>query len=494
MDQHVLALLLIYEQLSFMYIPLFFSKVMNPASRSAIQPSLVYSALAMSVFLQSGDTERGSPGRSRALWLRDMAQSSLEQSFNARWIDPTLAQAAWILALFEVSAHPDNTVARARSAIIMLDNIIRALALTSIDAADPAASVYAPRAVPTAALLGPQAQTSPITPATTSACTCAALSLGQNWSLSSKYTPLWGHTTAWAADWDEKEIHKEESRRLVWSTLSLATAHNSHDVAFSEVPLDFHVIQPHNYALLFPGESLANTIQFNHVATRPGVRLKDTVWALNNRSMLLWNSCLRMRSDPATPDEKARFAVQAWNEAFTIEAALNSHTCATERAFMFHGRENLFLTRNAVVWDFGRYLLPDEHSRYVEMQRKKCQEYLAHCSALAKRLMQGFHTVTGQEQNLLARRPFMVWWLHGQISRCLYAYRMDPSLVMALDCAVSYCAPIDYLSALYPCAGQRNRWQRLHQRLSHARLTAGLAPPPPIRLLELSPSSSIVLV
>jgi len=154
------------------------------------------------------------------------------------------------MALFEVSAHPDNTVARARSAIVLLDNIIRSLALTALDAHDPVASVFVPRSVPSVTL--PVASyPSPVTPTALqptggAGCSCSALSLGQNWSLTAKYTPLWGYTAAWPVEWDESEIRKEESRRLVWSALSLASAHNSHDSAFSEVPLDFHVIQPHN--------------------------------------------------------------------------------------------------------------------------------------------------------------------------------------------------------------------------------------------------------
>ena len=127
--------------------------------------------------------------------------------------------------------------------------------------------------------------------------------------------------------------------------------------------------------MLFPGESLANSIQFNHVATQPGVNLKNTVWALNNRSMLLWNCCLRMRSEPATPVEKSRFAIHAWNEAMTIESGLDAHTCSTERAFLFPARENLFLTRTSVVHDFGSYLPPEEAAEFHQMQRKKAREY-----------------------------------------------------------------------------------------------------------------------
>lgn len=89
------------------------------------------------------------------------------------------------------------------------------------------------------------------------------------------------------------------------------------------------------YALLFPGESLAP------LAPRPAS--KDTVWALYIRTALLWHSCIRMRSNMSLSDgEKAQFAVTAWLEIDRIEEALNSHTCGIERAFLFQGREYLF--------------------------------------------------------------------------------------------------------------------------------------------------------
>jgi hypothetical protein len=70
---------------------------------------------------------------------------------------------------------------------------------------------------------------------------------------------------------------------------------------------------------------------------------KDTVWALYDRSMLLWHSCMRMRYDPVTSDaEKAQFAKNAWLEADAIEEALSKHTCDVEKMFLYQGREYLF--------------------------------------------------------------------------------------------------------------------------------------------------------
>lgn len=59
--------------------------------------------------------------------------------------------------------------------------------------------------------------------------------------------------------------------------------------------------------------------------------------------MMLWNSCLKMRRDSGVSDaEKAQFAMSAWLETYTLEDALNKHTCDIERSYMFLGREYLF--------------------------------------------------------------------------------------------------------------------------------------------------------
>jgi len=70
---------------------------------------------------------------------------------------------------------------------------------------------------------------------------------------------------------------------------------------------------------------------------------KDTIWALYDRSYLLWHGCMRMRnSNSVTDEDKAQFAVKAWLEADSLEQSLNRHTCSIERAFIFQAREYIF--------------------------------------------------------------------------------------------------------------------------------------------------------
>ena len=61
-----------------------------------MQPSLVLASLAVSIYLQSSELGMGQEGRRMALKLRDEAQGMLQASLNARWVDESLAQAAWV--------------------------------------------------------------------------------------------------------------------------------------------------------------------------------------------------------------------------------------------------------------------------------------------------------------------------------------------------------------------------------------------------------------
>ncbi len=68
---------------------------------------------------------------------------------------------------------------------------------------------------------------------------------------------------------------------------------------------------------------------------------KQSVWALYCRSMLLWNSCLRLRK-LTSDNEKAEFSMEAWREAQDIQDALESHSCATDSHLTHMTREHLF--------------------------------------------------------------------------------------------------------------------------------------------------------
>ncbi|KAF9267309.1 hypothetical protein L218DRAFT_855595 [Marasmius fiardii PR-910] len=474
---------------SFFHLPSFFGSFYDPVKRETLQPSLILAALAVSTFWQSSEIGRGHEGRRRALRFRDEAQSALEASFNSSWVDESLAQAAWLLALFEVCSHPEHSTSRSVSAIMMLDAIIRSLALTGVDRNDPQASVFRVGGVPSIALREQSAlpRTSecgyPSMPNgsyfTASGCSCQSVTLGTHWPQSLEHVPLWAQTPAWNPNWSEAEIKKESCRRLCWSASSLAAGHVSYAVATSSSQPDLFIGDPANYALLFSGESFSRSPSS-----------KDSVWALYDRCFLLWNSCAKMRQNrDVTNAERADFAIKSWLEADHIEAALNRHTCGIEKAFLFQGREYLFNTRMCITYEFQRYVpLPTSEVNSL-FHRKKAEEWLSHQTAVAQRIMNGLHTITGNSGNLLARRPFFTLWFMAQVSRALSLWQCDQTMAVALEVCKAFLPAIDYLSALWPCEEQRRRYDKMRARLEDACQAARVPPPPPPHLTPPNPSS-----
>ncbi|KAF8073616.1 hypothetical protein FPV67DRAFT_1478620 [Lyophyllum atratum] len=493
---------------AFFHIPSFYRNYFDPVKRERIQPSLVLALLAMSTFWQSSEIGLGRLGRDRALRFRDEAQSALDASFNAGWIDETLAQAAWLLALFEVCAHPLHSSERSNSSMIMLDSIIRSLSLTFVDAGDPNTSIFSPGEVP--AVLEqhrdpswfpdrevdfnphlPSAKpkhwrslNSPRESSADSGCSCRSMTLGAHWPEGNDHTPLWTSTPAWNNSWSEAEIRKESCRRLCWSSTILAAGHASYTTAHRSDALNLFISDPSNYALLFSGESIAYS-----PALSSSYSSKDTIWALYDRSFLLWHGCLRMRGDTrATDDMKAQFAGKTWLEADALEAALNRHTCRIERQFIFQAREYIFNTRMCISYEFQRYIPLATANVSGLFHRNKAEEWLTHQATVAERFMCGLHTITGNSNNLLARRPFFVFWFMSQISRALLLWECDNTLTVAMDVCKALLPALDYLTALWPCPEQRYRYDSLRERLVNACYVAGVNPPSPTNL-SLSPSS-----
>ncbi|KAG6377047.1 hypothetical protein JVT61DRAFT_1096 [Boletus reticuloceps] len=482
---------------SFINVPRFLSMYFDPDRRTRMQPSLLPAALAIATFFQSSEAGFGKQGRRTAMRLRDVAQGALEASLNARWIDEELAQAAWVsnfscfvayltvrklLALFEVCAHPDYTSERCSSALVLVDTIIRTLALTFVDMEDLASARYSPRSVPsvrpasrswaTNSLLDAGVENTQ-SPYPWQGCSCTSRSLGQLWPAASEYTPLWLSSPGWDSTWSEAEIRKETCRRLCWSTLVLVAGHTAYITSVNRTPSELFILEPANFALLFPGEA---------IRCSNGHSGKDTIWSLNYRTMLLWHSCLRMFYNPSISEvELTRFGLDAWLEADVLEAAFNSHGCDLERASLFQGREYLFNVRMIVTHELQHYV-PVATGDVTRLFHKKAEEWLTHQGVLAERVVQSLGSVTGNTSQPLLHRPFFVFWFMGQISRALALWERDNSLTLALDVCAAFFRPIDYLSALWPSLEQRRRLQEIRERFAAACEDAGrqlLSPSPP---------------
>ncbi|EIM80476.1 uncharacterized protein STEHIDRAFT_126004 [Stereum hirsutum FP-91666 SS1] len=489
---------------SFFNVPRFYSNFLDPVRRSMMQPSLVLAVLAVATFLQSSESGRGEAGRRMAMRLRDEAQSALDASVQARRIDESLAQAAWILAFFEISAHPHHRGDRVASAMRVLDSIVRSLALTYLDADDPQTSKYAPGSIPTIPSqsstygtpssqqyfagamsngynaynannngMNPLGRNStgpnlthhnhhnslPSLPSypTTSGCTCDSLSLGHHWPEASEQTPMWVSCPAWNYEWNEGEVRKEECRRLSWSCLMLAAGYSSYMAATRGRTIEMFMNNPSNYALLFPGESLTSS-PFT-VSNTSG---KETVWALYLRAELLWNSCLRLRYDTSVrEEEKGERAMKVWLETEAIDAALNRHSCGVERACLFIGREYLFNTRMCISYEFQRFI----PQVIAGVARRRSEEWLNEQKKRANLFTRAMGAVTGNRNHALAERPFFVFWFMGQFARALSLWAVDHTLTIALDVCKAFLEPINFLTKLWPCPEQRRRYEQLVEQL-----------------------------
>ncbi|KAF9013400.1 hypothetical protein BDQ17DRAFT_1231610 [Cyathus striatus] len=475
---------------AFFHAPTFFGNFFDPRRREDMQPSLILALLAISTFWKSSELEHGDPGRQRALHLREEAQSALEASVNAGWIDENLAQAAWVLSLFEVCAHPQHSTERCTSSLVMLDSIIRILHLTSVDAGDPRAMSFPRGAVPAVSSARIQRSVSWAHDSSTrvgvennfsqedrlseEGCSCKSLTLGKHWPSATEHTPFWSPTPAWNDAWTEAEIKKESCRRLCWSSIIMAAGHISYTTACKTNVPELFIADPANYTLLFSGEVIAYSPLHNSLHSS-----RDTIWALHDRCVLLWNSCIRMRGGlHITNDNKTQFAVKTWLEADALEAALNRHTCGIERSFIYIAREYIFNTRMFISHEFRKSIpIPTVNFNGI-LHRDKAEEWLSHQASVAHRFMFGLHTITGNTGNMLSRRPFFVFWFMAQISRALSLWHCDNTLIVALDVCKAFLAPVDYLSGLWPCREQRRRYSLLREQLTNACRAAGISPPP----------------
>ncbi|EIN12958.1 hypothetical protein PUNSTDRAFT_118598 [Punctularia strigosozonata HHB-11173 SS5] len=473
---------------SFLHVPRFFAAYFDSSSRAFMQPSLILSLLAVSTLIQSSEIRKGRQGREKALRLREEAQGALEASINAGWLDVSLVQAAWLIAMFESCPHPWGTKERAASAMKVLDGLIRTLALTSvdIDAVQQQTQQRQHIASPIASQRNIQHQLSPharslatplrpVTVAATRGCRCAVLTLGANWEGAREHTPLWLNTPAWDSRWSESEIRREECRRICWTSATLTASHASFEHASRFRSSDLFMADPANFAVMFSGESLQPY----------GDQGPDTIWALSDRASLLWSQCVRRRGDTSMSDtEKAQYAMSTWLETEAIEEALNRHTCEIEKSSMYHAREILFNTRMCISYDYQRFI-PQVFSGFAP--RAKAQEWLSRQVVVSKNVVFNLHQVTGFASSALALRPFFVYWFIGQVSRALTLWSYDHSLLVALEVCKGMLEPIEYLYALFPSPILRRRMETIKQQTINACVAAGVTPPSPVDLSKLIP-------
>ncbi|EJF65212.1 hypothetical protein DICSQDRAFT_166265 [Dichomitus squalens LYAD-421 SS1] len=455
--------------LSFINIPLFFRDLHEPDLRGRMQ-SLVMSALAMAMLMKSSEIELGSRGRDLALTFRNKAQACLLDACHSHNFDYTLAEAALILALFESSCHPMYTPEQATSALQLLDRIIHVLSLYSVDREDPRASSFPTRSVPIVYMHDGYRRPD--------RCSCPTYPPPVGWSIGSDHLSVTlSFNVPWDPTWDEAQIRKEECRRLCWCALTLVSAYTAHCSAFHTEPVELSLAELSNYVLLFPGEEYESTVVHQQVHEQSP---KESVWALYCRSMLLWNSCSCVQRDETlTTDQRASFAISAFQETREIQDALDMHVCNLDTGLMYVCREYLYNTRMTITYELRRLQDGDIPVLPPIFNRRQAEEWLLYQDQVAQRVKESVLHVGEAQGHLLTRRPFQVTWFSDQVAICLGLWEYNPELMHALELAKAFLIPLDVLNALWPCPGQRTRGDELRRRLEDACLSAGIHPPLP---------------
>ncbi|KAL1939262.1 hypothetical protein VTO73DRAFT_10065 [Trametes versicolor] len=504
--------------LSFIDVTRFMSRLFNPVTRQTIQPSFVLAMLALSTLLQSSELELGTRGMDRALLLADQAYSAFHASLSSGWIDVGLAHAAYILVAFELQAHPQATrPQRTQQAMYMLDSIIRYLGLTTLDVTDPRATIFLPNVVPRVPsdpllIAAPPTASAPkkiamaIMPfadeddnvpcpmpvpeqivasngyPACGRCGCPSYSLGNHCPSVRMLAPQFAHMPMWPAGegaLGEGELRKEENRRLVWASVVLVTTLGSAKVtAMAGSGWDLQPLwiqDSSNYALLFPGECLAD-LGVAGVASS-----KDSVWALYMRAVLLWNSCLRAQRNatagvPMPEEERGRFAMDAWAEMNTIEIALDRHSCMTATGFSTKTQEVLFNARLCISGELQRYVPMSIGTHGWLYFREKAEKWMINQLHVAVYFTQCLRNPRATITNH-ARRNFLVAWILTQIVQALRLWEADHTMSVALDVARTFAPCAEYYLRLWPVAGQLGEYERIYAPLVAACAKAGVEAP-----------------
>ncbi|TFK59921.1 hypothetical protein BDN72DRAFT_780075, partial [Pluteus cervinus] len=453
-----------------------------------IQPALIYAGLALATLMRSSECEYGFDGRKGALELRSHAQSALETAFNtSARVDATLAEAALILALFELSPHPEHDHDKITAAIVFLDTIIRQTQLTNIDAADPEVCHFIPNRVPEVA---DGAYRDNLT------CSC----IPSNPPEAPSGNSCWYYTLPWDTAWSPRQIEAEESRRLCWNALSLVSRYVVQCAAFNAVPQQLWLTDPSNYKILFPGECIDRASPAYRSST--SISPKEAIWALYCRSMLLWNFAHRFNINSYDNRVKEETAVAIHHEARYIETSLDQHTCNLDTHIIYLCREYItkYATRNSLSsqgLDSGLASAPgplvnrkqiDEWVTNQESVIGRFEASLPHVRPVYSRNDVAFAdpSYAPVRAHDLIRRPFNATWFANQLSvYVLLSYYPNDSIESSgrlLRLAKSFLVATDAINAQWPCTYYHTHCEVLRGQLRQACLMARVDPPSPSRL------------
>ncbi|PVF96723.1 hypothetical protein CPB86DRAFT_786652 [Serendipita vermifera] len=504
--------------LSHIHFGRFIRDLYDPERRLQIQPSLVFATLAVATLMKSSEAGLGKEGRKFALWLRDAAQASLDASVNASWIDPSLAKAALILTIFESSAHPLFSPARASSAVYFLDSLIQAMNLVTLDAHDPMVPRFPADELPIVSedpitLFNQDVSPTGVVPACpwhglegcpTSCLDSSVLLENLSQSVQSQSdeaqvfdelrqleatsygtNPL--RDNVWPTfQWpdDELEVQREEIRRLCWSSMLLVHILKEYTPHLAGMNWDLYLSKQEIFAIHFPS------------AYKNGVREKiNSAWPLNCRIALLWNACHKLRQRPDWEVHRTELLGKAWMAATSIEVEFAKCARRKSRLVLNAGREFIFQLKLLISTQFTRHI-PLPHTLHFD--RDSAKEWLAHRQGLVTHVRNALSFVTKFgapfASLIFAKRPLTIWYAMYQMKAGTMVWKADPSMASALEQSLEFLALVDSMTVLWQSEPQRIYYEGIRNELIQCCITAGITVPAPVPIpgLPSHPDATVI--
>ncbi|KAF7317408.1 Zn(2)-C6 fungal-type domain-containing protein [Mycena chlorophos] len=497
--------------LSFLNLSSLLKCLWSSEDRHSIPPAFVFSCLALAELMRSSELERGATGRARAARLRENAQTALETALTQDEVGYRLAEAAFVLVLYELSAHPLYHPERVSMALQLLDSLLQRLDLFRIDLQNPEAARWMPNCAPVVHVpRSPMSSASPPTRLSSMfgnshererrTCRCSALP-----GASAPDTTLFCSTPPrWDPSWTDMQTRAEECRRLVWSSLGVASAFIAQCAALNVKAPTLRMADCSNYALLFPAATTGRATTLARISPggyldrseAPQLHMQtESVVSLYCRSLLLWNFAFRLaetakNGGPSAIDPESDAVHEAWSEAQVLEDALEVHTCNYETGISYLVREFVHNTRlcvtlilrglNGVARDPGR--MPG-----LIFNRKQMVEWLEHQTPVVHRAKFALYQATRRgslqvhpQQHPFTRRPYQVAWFLNQFAMCMRMWQADNTLAEAVALGKDLLGIMGVLNIWWPCDGNRAHTEALREEVLHACMVVGVDPPPPV--------------
>lgn len=149
---------------------------------------------------------------------------------------------------FELCAHPLQSKARIRSAMLVFDSLVKSFSLTCMDAADQRAMIFPAGEVAVVNMVDVP-PTQALVHAPNASCTCPSLCLPPSNPRAAGKTPVWLTNPGWGDTWSVAEIQREQNRKLVWCALKAYTTFMAKEAETDEGYMSFFVADPFNVCL-----------------------------------------------------------------------------------------------------------------------------------------------------------------------------------------------------------------------------------------------------